>query len=346
MLEAYSTNATVAKIRAIYGSMLTKDDLREMVAKRSVSEVADYLKRTPRFSEALRDIDPNTVQRGFLESALSRYAFDSYIKLCSFQRLDEKPFFRFYVHSMECQQMINLVNAICNGLSREYVEALPGYLLKHSRIRFLELARCKSFDELLPGLRGSPYYKPLCSVARNEDGRPDFTDAEFRIRTSYYSDLMESVKESFGGNERTELEALIKGDIDTINIINSLRLKKYFGYNAEDIKLLMLPFTGTGKRRMEDIYSTEDAEHMIAKIKQTRFGKYIDEGGDSNDIERSLRYNRYRQMRHTIVKSTSTPVVMYSFMYICDTEIRNIIRIIEGVRYDVDPALIYKLLVV
>ena len=247
----------------------------------------------------------------------------------------------------ERQQMINLVNAISNGLSRDFVEALPGYLLEHSKLRLLQLAKCEGFDQLLTKLKGTPYYKPLLGTVRTEDGRPDFTDAEIRIRTAYYSGLMQSVKSSsFSRSEKEELEALIKSDVDMINIINSLRLKTYFGYNADDIKLFMLPFTGTGKRVMQCIYSSDTPEQMLAKIEHTKYGRAIDEGRDAHDIERSLQQNRLRQMKHTIAGSNSAAVVMYAFMYICDNEIRNLVRIIEGVRYDVEPALIFKLLVV
>lgn len=346
MLEAYTTNATVAKIRAIYGSMLSMEDLREMVAKRSVSEVCDYLKHTQRYSEALRDIDPNTIHRGYLENVLHKYAFDSYIKLVGFQKLDSKPFYSFYMKSIECQHTINLVNAISNGLSRHFIKELPGYLLKHSALPLMELVQCESFDELVPKLKGTPYYKALRDTLRTEDGRPDFTDAEMRIRKAYYSELMQNVKDSFSGSEREELEKLIKGDVDSINIINSMRLKAYFGYTADDIKHFMLPFTGTGKRVMEEIYSSEDAAQMLARLEKTKYGKYIDEGGDSHDIERCLQYSRLKQMQHTIAGSTEASVVLYSYMYICDNEVRNLVRIIEGVRYDVDPALIYKLLVI
>ena len=347
MLEGYSTNATVAKVRSIYGSLLTMDDQRELVAKRSVTEVCDALKRMHGFSEALRDIDPNTIHRGHLENILHKFAFDTYARLCGFQKLDGDPFFSFYIKSLECQQLINLVNAISNGLSREFVEALPGYLLEHSKLKLLELAHCHSFDELMPRLKGTAYYKPLRSAARTEDGRPDFTDAEMRIRTAFYSELMQSVKaSSFSKAEKNELEALIKADVDMINIINSLRLKTYFGYNADDIKLFMLPFTGAGKRVMQEIYSSDSPEQMLARIEHTKYGRAIDEGRDAHDIERSLQQNRLRQMKHTIAGSNSAAVVMYAFMYILDNEIRNLVRIIEGVRYDVDPALIFKLLVV
>ena len=50
-------------------------------------------------------------------------------------------------------------------------------------------------------------------------------------------------------------------------------------------------------------------------------------------------------MKHTLTRTTSAPVALYSFMYICDNEVRNIVRVIEGVRYDVDPAVLYELLI-
>ena len=46
----FSRNATVAKIRAIYGKRLKPENYKELITKKSVSEVAESLKRNTRYS--------------------------------------------------------------------------------------------------------------------------------------------------------------------------------------------------------------------------------------------------------------------------------------------------------
>ena len=45
MLESLSTKATITKIHAKYGKMLTKQNYSELLNKQSVSEIAAYLKK-------------------------------------------------------------------------------------------------------------------------------------------------------------------------------------------------------------------------------------------------------------------------------------------------------------
>lgn len=343
MLEGYSTNATVAKIRSIYGKMLTREDLREMVAKRNVAEVADYMSRTPRFADVMRDVDPNMIHRGMLERLLDEHNFETYLRLASFQGLENKPFYDFIINRNDVHQLIILVNAVNNGLQGSFVNAIPGYILKTSKLRFMVLARCKTISELTEAMKGTKYYKAFKSFNLTEDGKAVFTEAEVKLRTVYYTELMQSVKSSFFGREEEELMDLIKTEIDHRNIINAYRLKAYFKYTPEEIKETLLPFSKQGRHMMNKLYDAEDPVSMLALIKKMPGGRFITEDMDS--IETGLGRRMLATMRHIIAKTNSAPVALYAFEFICDTEIKNIFRIIEGVRYDADPAYVNKLLI-
>ena len=343
MLETYSTNAIVAKIRSIYGTMLTMDDFREMVSKRSVAEVADFLSHTARYGERLRDVDPNTINRGLLEQLLDEQNYLKYRKLCEFQGMEDRPFYDFLLKKHECRQMINLVNAVSCGLQLSFVQSLPPYLIDNLRIDFLELAKCKTIDEVTSELKGTKYYKLFTKFKRTEEGKVDFTDAELQLRTNLYTSLIEDVKKSGFGKDGAELLKLIRSEIDVINIINSYRLKTFFGYEPDEIRKSVLPFTQMGKKSMDRLYDCESAKKMHDLISRSVYGKYLNENDES--IETALIKRTLITMKHTLTRTTSAPVALYSFMYICDNEVRNIVRVIEGVRYDVDPAVLYELLI-
>lgn len=344
MLENYSTNATVTKIRAIHGTMLKRGNYHEMVSMRSVPEIAGYLRKSPRFREVLRDVDPNTVHRGFLDSLLNKANFDTYVRLCSFQGLDKVPFFNFIIQKRECEQLLNLVNAVNSGLDRKFIEELPGYVIRHSELDLLSLSGASDFDDILYKLKGTPYYKVMCSVRRSEDGRADYTDCELKLRTFYYKRLIGYLEKDFCASDERELKKLIFSEVDTINIINAYRLKAFFGYTPEQIKAGQLPFTKTGKGRMNRLYESDTPEEMISRLEKTVYGRGFQ--GEYEHIETKVNSYTYQLMKHTVSVSTSAPVVIYAFMKLCDIEVNNIVHIIEGVRYDVDPAMLEGKLII
>ena len=94
---------------------------------------------------------------------------------------------------------------------------------------------------------------------------------------------------------------------------------------------------------MNAIEEAESPGDMFSLIQRTPYGRYLT---SEEDIETALSRRSLEQMRHTIAKSNSAPTVLYAFMSICDTELINIVRVIEAIRYDVDPALIDRLLVI
>ena len=343
MLEGYSSNAIVAKIRSVYGKMLTSDDLKEMVSKRSVAEVADLLRSTERYSAKLRDVDPNTIHRALLERLLAEHCFETYQRFCEFQGYENKPFYDFLVRKNECAQMISLVNAVNCGLTESFVQQVPGYVLSSSKIDFLALASCSSIEELTAALKGTVYYKVFRNFRYGEDGRFDFPDAEIKLRTRFYNGLAEDIKKSFG-SDSAELLRLIGIETDVINIINSYRLKAFFGYEPERIKHSMLPYSHMGKKSLRKLYESSEPQDMMRQIEKSVYGKYVSTG--DRNVEDGLRRRALEIMKHSLAKTTSAPVALYAFMYICENEIRNIVRIIEGVRYDVDPALIFGMLII
>ncbi|MBR6873144.1 MAG: V-type ATPase subunit [Ruminococcus sp.] len=341
-LEGYSTHAIAAKIRSVHGNMLTQEDFREMVAKRSVAEVAEYLSRTPRYADRLRDVDPSSVHRGFLEQLVQAANIDIYGRLCRFPGMD-KPFYKFMLRRYECAQMISLVNAVSCGLQTSFVQSLPAQLIEHSKIPFLELAKCKDIDELTAALKGTGYFKLFKSFARTEQGKVDFTDAEIKLRTDYCTRLIEDVKKSGFGSAGDELLRMIRTELDAINLINAYRLKAFFGYTPDEIRRTVLPFTHMGKTALNRYFDCETPAQMTAMLMKSSVGRYM--SPDDEDIEPPLRRRTLAMMEHTLARTTSAPEALYAFMYICMNEVSNTVRVIEGVRYDVDPAMIYKLLI-
>lgn len=346
MLDSWSANGTVAKIKYIYGRMFTKENYHEMLMRRTVPEAADYLAHSARYKDAFRDVDPNTVHRGFVEELLQRENFNTYMRLCRFQELDKLPFYDFLIKSKEIECILSMINNINSGLDNSYLNDLPGYVIKHSKVSLLEMSRAENFEQLLKILRNTPYYKILVKIPPLEDGSADYTECELRLRTAYYAELLNTAKHDFSEMQSKQLSEMIGREIDCLNIINAYRMKAFFGYSPEEIKKRQIRIkTGTGSvKRLDKYYELESPEDMLEWVKRSKYSK----GGKqtSEYIESIVRSSQFCYLSHILAQSTAAPVSLYAFMKLCSTEALNIVHIIEAIRYNADPSAVEKDLII
>ena len=342
MLDCYSTNATVAKIRSIHGNMFTRENYHDLIARRSVPEAAEYLARSKRFKEAFREVDPNTVHRGFLEELLYKENFNTYVRLCKFQGLDKMPFYDFMIRRREIESILSLINNMNSGLHNSYLNNLPGYVIKHSKINLLEMSKAEKYEDLLKLLRGTHYYKVLVKIPVLEDGNADYTECELRLRSEFFENLLEVVRKDFLSGEAKELEDIIAREITALNLINAYRMKAFFGYSGDEIKKRSIKVSGVGSKKLEKYYELESADTMLEWITKSQYGI----NDDTEYIETKINSAKYVSLSHVIARSVSAPVVLYAFMQLCNIEVSNIVHIIEGIRYNVDPSVIESQLIV
>ncbi len=78
MLKSFSNKAIATKARAMYGARVTAADCEELVKKRSVGEVAAYLRDNTHYREVLTQVDPSAIHRGQLENFLRSLSYIQY----------------------------------------------------------------------------------------------------------------------------------------------------------------------------------------------------------------------------------------------------------------------------
>ena len=239
-----SKNATVAKIRAVYGKRLKENDYYELSAKKKVSEAAEYLKRNTHFSAVLSNIDTSVIHRGFLESLLNKAYYDQYERLCRFQHLNEEPFYNFLLVRFEIRELLKAILYLNNDSSDVYIESMHAYLLKKASFDLIELAKASDFRQLLNVIRHTPYYNIIKNIETDKNGIIPYTKCEVMLRTYYMKWLIETAKKDFSGTSQTALLDQFNIQTDVINIINAYRMKKYFNADINFLKDNMLPFYG------------------------------------------------------------------------------------------------------
>ncbi len=68
-------------------------------------------------------------------------------------------------------------------------------------------------------------------------------------------------------------------------------------------------------------------------------------GCDINDVERAIQIYRYNKTKRAFSRSQTPAECFYTFNWLMDCELKNIIRIIEGIRYSLTARDISEMLI-
>lgn len=337
-------NATIAKIMAIYGKRITPYDYSELMNKKSVADIAEYLKKNTYYSNLLSSVDTRTIHRGTLENMLKRSIFEKYIKITSFENISKQEFYNYKIIQTEIDEILRCIRHI-NAKSDKLIADIPIYMNELTSFDLIELAKVSNFESLLDFLKKTPYYDVLRQIDVDKNGRVDVTRCETVLRTYYITRLKKSL--DFNPNDVKQFTVMLESDIDLINIINAYRLKTFFDESEDTIEKDMLPFYGhISLQKQFDIYSAPTSEEFINRFAKSCYGKQMLQHNYSiNDLEQSVQRLRYHNVKRMLKLSVSAPLSVYAFMFLLEIEVKNLISIIEGIRYGVEPNRIASLII-
>ncbi|MGN0667369.1 MAG: V0D/AC39 family V-type ATPase subunit [Huintestinicola sp.] len=343
-------HATVAKIHAVYGKRLSQDDYSALMGCTSVTEAATYLKHNTHYAKILEGIDTNTIHRGMLEDILHRSVYENYFRIIGFEKISGSEFYNYLIIKTEIDEILICIQHL-NAGSEDHINTLPIYMDRYTSFDLLELAKVRSFSELMYLLEKTPYYgllKDMRPAAEEDgsDGSIDYPACELKLRSYYYNRVLDSLN-AFDKDTRKRLTEYIGTQIDMINIINSYRMTKYFSADENVIKPRMIPIhKHYAERTLDELYKASDSDEFVKRFSQTGYGRSAAElGFDMSDPESALVRLRYKQTKRAFSRSVTAPECFFTFNMLMETEVKNIIRIIEGIRYSLPAKEISALLI-
>ncbi len=346
----HSLNATVAKARALYGKRLKEEDYKELLKKTSIAEIADYLKRETHFSECMSNIDINTVHRGYLEEILDRETLEEYVRLCKFQNLTKMDFFNYRVIINEISAIIRCVIYINAGHSEEFVNTLPMYMVQHASFDMTKLADAKTYGEMLEAIRKTPYYDIIKDEKPDEDGDYDCTGIDTKLRGYYVGWVTKAVKENFSGKNAKDLIGIISLMYDLNNIYNAFRFKAFSQADESEISEHILPVKSRiPSHKWKEMLNTEGADEYVSVLSETGFGRQMREANpdmSKSTIQYDILRLKSKYAKLYLRRTTNAAVSLYTILFLLSAEVKNITTIIEGVRYNVSPQEIERLLII
>ncbi len=341
-----SSNTISAKAKSMYGKRLTDANYQDMLRRSNVTEIAAYLKENTAYSAALAQVDIHNVHRGQLENILMRELFNKYTKLCRYNFTGDNGFYGYLVLQYEIEQILKCILSLNAKTMADFILDLPAFLISHASFDLLALAKVRSFDELLEVLGHTPYREILKPFFPKGDELIDYSSCEKALMTYHYDYLLGVIRKKFHGQTKKDLEKVIKVNVTLSNLMTIYRLKRYFDADKADISEAVLPFEfKLNKNTLQQMIEAKTVDDFFDVFDQCYYGKNNKAEEGSLGFEHHLSQIIYLYNKKLMRFSTSPPAVLYAFIILNSTEVKNIIKIIEGIRYQIPISQIQNLLI-
>lgn len=343
-----ASNALYAKCRAMFGKRLTKHDIQNLLSCRTLSEIAAYLKANTIYAPALANIDERLTHRGQLEAELNRLLFERYEALCRYELSVGEPLGDYIMLRTEARQLLIFLQYLRAGNPQDYLFRIPAFFEEHTDVELMGLSQVTDFNGFLEHIKKSRFYPAMKKIAPVNGMQLDYTLAENVTYAELYSIALDIVKKHYVGQPKDELLDLFGTEIELHNVLSVYRLKKYYKASPDLIRSLVYPYYARiRKKLMDEMIEAESAEKVLELLlTKTPYRREtsIDRINDLH-IDAAFSELKYKRARHYMRFSTNPSVVLMSFMNISETELTEIVTIIEGVRYGLPPEEIESLII-
>lgn len=321
-----------AKARGLLGKLLSGDDYAELLNKKSVGEIAAYLKQNTVYKSLLADVNENLVHRGELEKLFSASLYGDFIKLSRFLGGNAKKFLDAAFLRYEVEDLKKLLRVVYTGRNSEVVRDSLVFLKNYSNLNYNKLTSSTDIPSLIGSLKKSEYYKVL-SPFLNSAARQNYFDMEMSLDLHYFLRMLRLKDELLSGSDLKSVTHSLGLEIDILNILIIYRSKKLFNLPAETVIKYIIPHRyRLKKEELISLSESKDVHEFIYMVSKTRYaGIFKPEEEHLWDIN-----SRNYMYRHNIIRLRSDYFNLgatMAYLHLKEVDIKNIITLIEGIRY-------------
>ena len=341
MLSKFSSNVISAKILAMYGKRIKRNDYNDLLSCKTVSEIACYLKNETNYNRELKEIDEINIRRHELEFLIRNKLINDLAAIGKYEFTTREIFAQYTIIKSEVELILHILMGLLS-YKKEYVYYdLPDFFKVHTKLNLELLLNINDYDDFYKFLGNTPYYKLLIDLKPiNSEERIDLSKVEQILYNYLYKNFFDSIDKIKNKTTRKNLKNIFSSFIDYSNFVRIIRMHRVRNYRN-----FALLDNGTIKDKdIEEMKKAISEEDIFDIMKELPQGKrmlkmkynYLDQ------LPKKVLYNKCRQSIHS---TNDASMIFLSYMFLSQIEIDNIINIIEGIRYSVSKNEIEALLV-
>lgn len=321
-----------AKIKAMIAKMLHPDDIQNIIQKKSVSEIANYLQSETDYKRMFEDAGSvDKVGRTKLERMLYRYLSDDMARLIKFLVVYQDKFFGIYIKRYEINLLKSVIRMIYNRHKDSISPYFPDYFRKRMSISKTNFTSVNNLSELADALRKTEYYHLINGFITN---RSDIYQMEMKLDDYYYELLWKSISETLEGKDREIATQIFGTKIDLTNIQWIIRWKSFYDTPKEIIYAYALNIHyNLKKSELISLVEAKNSQDCFEIISKTKY-KDILTHRENVFIEHNCDMYIMKLHKKIAKQYPNSIASVIAYLFRLENEIQNLVRIAECVKYN------------
>lgn len=343
-ISSLSDNAILAKSRAMTCDLLTAEDFSALMNSRNLTEFVSYLKSRTVYSKALSSLSGVNIYRGRIEAEIRRFNLERIANLASFENAIGQKMHEIVYLSYDVNLILSCADHLDAKVVSDFSLFTPKAYFKNSQLDPIALETAMSFDEFYDALEGTRFQKPL-DIFKNGKAVFTITGLENALYGYLCSEIKRIVKKNLDSKAQRELLEHFEQESDFKMMESIYRMKKYFPQETLDFGNIF--YTGLSAFSPEEVKTlicAKNTDELFELLKKSKYKKYIDESLKDR-IELLTHTAKFKINKNKLRFSVNPEVVMFAFIDLLEKETKNLIHIIEGIRYELPPEEIAKFLI-
>ncbi|SKA90488.1 V/A-type H+-transporting ATPase subunit C [Caloramator quimbayensis] len=326
-------SAVNTKIQSMSGKLLKEEDYKKIIALKSTREIAAYLRDNTFYGEFFKDIDLSDIHRDELERHLKQGLISHMDKLIHYFNGNYRSFFKCFYMKYEIYDLKKAARMIHIDKSYSNLRENLVFAGKYRYIDVEAIIKAKSIAEIIYALKDT-VYEPFLKNLIDGNEKESLFRFEMALDRAFFSVMEENVKK-LDKRDQSAFFELYGSYIDMLNLQWIYRGKKYYNLTPEEL------FNYTINRglkfnyvKIKEFCYSNNIQDFINKTKDTPYSFMFKEN-ETQEIFMERRMNRYMYFKTKYAKQRFKLdlSVVIAYMDLIEFEIKDIISMIENVRY-------------
>ena len=320
-----------AKLKGMYAKRLKNDDLQDLAKQNNLKSAVAILKNK---SSSLNVLSEDA-DREQIEKVLNGEIIYDIEKIVKYLDKNDTQIFNLLISKYEIRCIKKAIKLLYS--KNEYDENIK--IWTNTIFTDLKgLESIKSIDEFLKIINNTKYKKILKKYFVNKDTEYSIFEIENELDKMY----LKSIYNSAGNNKN--LKKMIGAKIDFTNILWIFRMKKYYNFSEDKIEKSIIDINyALKKNQILSLVKAKNIEELNEILKKTVYSNIA-----TDDIY-ELECNMKKYLHGLYIKNFKSNLLsincIYSYLNLVELENKDIISIIEAVRYGINKEKLLKKLI-
>lgn len=323
-----------AKMKCMYANNLSNQDYEELLNQTNLKDAIIFLKNK---FPVLENLNEN-MHRKAIEQELNNLFIYVILKLFKYLSKSETDIFMQILSKYKINCVKNVFrNVTTNTDMAENLKNIDNWTTNMFK-QIDGINDITEETEFLELIKSEDYYKVFKEYEDIIDNAP-LEEIEVKLDKFYFQKVYNLSKKI-----NKSMQHIVGTEIDLLNIVWIYRAKKYFNYSKDEIRKILIPVNyRINKNKLEELLSCADFNDIKSVLNTTIYKKVFTE-------ENRLEYEKDKFLHDINIKLFRTKMfnicTVYAILNLIDIEIKNIINIVEGIRYKLEKSEIRKKIII